>query len=238
VLIFFLKYSILFLRKTTTINVSCCGRFSTVIEKLFNKFQKIGMWLFMISDARVRYTKMVIKNSFIKLLKKQPVNKITVKDVCELAEINRATFYKHYTDCFDLLKQIEDEMIAELGQLVEGVSHKNHTDMFRKMFSKIKEGGELYITIASEYGDSTFPNRILNLCYEQMYPSLENQFPNMTKTKQEWLYYFSASGCSGVLNHWINTGMKEDASELSKFIGDLLYRISGGGNQTAARSVT
>jgi len=192
----------------------------------------------MISDARVRYTKMVIKNSFIKLLKKQPVNKITVKDVCELAEINRATFYKHYTDCFDLLRQIEDELIAELEQLVQELPHKNHTEMFRKMFSKIKDDGELYITIASEYGDSTFPNRILNLCYEQMYPSFENQFPDMPNTKREWLYYFSASGCSGVLNHWISTGMKEDASELSKFIGDLLNRISGGFIQTAAKRVT
>jgi len=180
----------------------------------------------MISDARVRYTKMVIKNSFIKLLKKQPINKITVKDVCELAEINRATFYKHYTDCFDLLTQIEDELIVELGQLIQELPHKNHTDMFKEMFSKIKEDGELYIAITSEYGDSTFPNRILKLCYEQMYPSFESQFPNMTKTKQEWFYYFSASGCSGILNHWISTGMNEDTSEISEFIDELLNKLS------------
>jgi len=61
-----------------------------------------------------------------------------------------------------------------------------------------------------------------------MYPSLGSQFPNMTKPKQEWLYYFSASGCSGVLNHWISTGMKEDTSELSEFIGNLLNKISIG----------
>lgn len=168
---------------------------------------------------------MVIKNSFIKLLKKRPVNKITVKDVCALAEINRATFYKHYTDCFDLLRQIEDELILELGQLIQAVPHRDLADMFKKIFEKIKENGELYITITSEYGDITFPNRILNLCYEQMYPLFENQFPNMTKTNKEWLYYFSASGSSGVLNHWINTGMKEDASELSKFISDLLNKV-------------
>ncbi|MGL6198168.1 MAG: TetR/AcrR family transcriptional regulator [Lachnospiraceae bacterium] len=179
----------------------------------------------MISDARVRYTKMVIKNSFIMLLKKQPVNKITVKSICELAQINRATFYKHYTDCFDLLKQIEDELISELEQLIQETPCKSHTDMFNKMFEKIKDDGELYITITSDFGDSTFPNRILNLCYEQMYPSFNSQFPNMTKTKKEWLYYFSATGCSGVLTHWINEGMKEDTAELSKFINDLLNVI-------------
>jgi len=164
---------------------------------------------------------MVIKNSFMELLKDHPVNKITVKDVCEMAEINRATFYKHYTDCFDLLKRIEDEQIAELQQLIQESQHKNIADIFRKMFDKIKEDGDRYITLVSDNGDSTFPTRILNICYEQT-----NPFLNLSETKREWLYYFSACGCSGVLGRWINTGMKEDVSELSKFIGDLLTKIN------------
>lgn len=180
----------------------------------------------MIPDARVRYTKMVIKNSFMKLLKGQPLNKITVKEVCEMAEINRATFYKHYMNCFDLLEQIEDEMIAELKQLIQESQLKSSTDTFNKIFSKIKEDGEWYITLVSDYGDRTFPNRILNLCYEQMNPSIESLFPNMPKPEREWLYFFSASGCSGILSHWINTGMQEDAAELSKFIADLIEKIS------------
>jgi AcrR family transcriptional regulator len=190
----------------------------------------------MISDARVRYTRMVIKNSFIQMLQKQPVNKITVKDVCELAEINRATFYKHYMDCFDLLKKIEDEMIAELQRFIQESQHKNSTDMFKKIFNKIKEDSDLYIIIASENGDTTFPNQILNLCYKQMNASFESLFPDITKTKQEWLYFFSASGCSGILNHWINTGMKEDVTELSEFMGDLLNKISDGFRQSTHRT--
>ena len=42
----------------------------------------------MASDARVRYTQMVIKNSFIKLLEQKALNKVTVKEICELSEIN------------------------------------------------------------------------------------------------------------------------------------------------------
>ena len=41
-------------------------------------------------DARKRYTQMVLKQSFLKLLKEKPVNKITVKEVCALAQLNRA----------------------------------------------------------------------------------------------------------------------------------------------------
>ena len=55
------------------------------------------------TDARIRYTQRILKESFLTLLKQKPVNKITVKEVCEIAELNRATFYAHYSDCFALL---------------------------------------------------------------------------------------------------------------------------------------
>ena len=66
------------------------------------------------TDARVRYTKMVIKNSFVKLLQSKPLSKITVKEICDLSEINRATFYKYYCDPYDLLEKIEFEFLDEL----------------------------------------------------------------------------------------------------------------------------
>ena len=50
------------------------------------------------TDARVRYTVHMIQNIFLELLKEKPVAKITVKEICERAEINRSTFYKHYQD--------------------------------------------------------------------------------------------------------------------------------------------
>ena len=62
----------------------------------------------MATDARVKYTKMIIEKSFVELLKVKQLNKITVKELCDLSEINRSTFYKYYDDIFDLF----DKMIA------------------------------------------------------------------------------------------------------------------------------
>jgi len=175
------------------------------------------------TDARIRYTKMVIKDSFVKLLKNEPINKITVKEVCAIAEINRATFYKHYYDCFDLLKQIEDEMIEELLRFVKETRHKNITDVFNKILSTMKENDDLYMTLFSENGDSTFPTRIFNLCYEQIDPPIE--VPSISKSQQEWLYYYMAYGCSGIINHWVNNGMKEDITEISKYVSELSNKL-------------
>ena len=71
-------------------------------------------------DARKRYTQMVLKQSFLKLLKEKPVNRITVKEVCALAQLNRATFYAHYSDCFALMLSLihiyaEQELFRRLS---------------------------------------------------------------------------------------------------------------------------
>ena len=68
------------------------------------------------SDARVRYTQHALKQALLTLLKEKSVNKITVKEVCELAELNRATFYSHYSDCFALLEAIENELLEAFAQ--------------------------------------------------------------------------------------------------------------------------
>ena len=76
------------------------------------------------SDARVRYTQHALKRALLTLLKEKSVNKITVKEVCELAELNRATFYSHYSDCFALLEAIENELLEAFAQsltLIEAI---------------------------------------------------------------------------------------------------------------------
>ena len=70
------------------------------------------------TDARVRYTRKVIQDAFLNILKEKPVSKITVKEVCDMTEINRGTFYKHYQDCYDLLDKIEEEGLRDRKSVV------------------------------------------------------------------------------------------------------------------------
>ena len=63
------------------------------------------------TDARIRYTQSVLKQALLSFLKEKPINKITVKEVCERAGLNRATFYARYSDCFALLEGIEEDQL-------------------------------------------------------------------------------------------------------------------------------
>ena len=73
------------------------------------------------TDARVRYTCKVIQDAFLDVLKEKPISRITVKEVCDKAEINRGTFYKHYQDCYDLLDKIEEEGLREFEKMLASI---------------------------------------------------------------------------------------------------------------------
>jgi AcrR family transcriptional regulator len=80
-------------------------------------------------DRRTQYTQSVIKEAFIQLLQKMPVEKISVTEICKIAEINRGTFYIHYQDPYDVLKQIESEygnkIVNSIRQLWEDGRYHN-----------------------------------------------------------------------------------------------------------------
>lgn len=175
------------------------------------------------SDARVRYTKMVIKNSFVKLLAKKPLAKVTVKEICELSEINRATFYKYYCDPYDLLEKLENEFLEELEDNVSQSIHNGFQETFTYILISIKAEGELYKTLFSENGDPHFPSHIFASCYKR-YASMEDdkRFQQLKPSEQRFFFYFVAQGCSGILSQWLENGMAEPVSEVADFADKLV----------------
>ncbi len=67
-----------------------------------------------IMDLRIERTKRSIINAFLELRSKKPIEKITIKELSELAYINKATFYSHYRDIYDLSEQLENETIDRI----------------------------------------------------------------------------------------------------------------------------
>ncbi|MBR2108858.1 MAG: TetR/AcrR family transcriptional regulator [Ruminococcus sp.] len=65
-------------------------------------------------DLRVKKTKKNIREAFYQLRKKKPIEKISVKELSEMAIINKATFYLHYKDVYDLSEKLENELISTI----------------------------------------------------------------------------------------------------------------------------
>lgn len=69
-------------------------------------------------DLRIERTRKSIINAFVELRAKKPIEKITIKELAECAYINKATFYSHYHDIYDLTDKLEDEIINSIVESI------------------------------------------------------------------------------------------------------------------------
>lgn len=82
-------------------------------------------------DLRVKRTKANIINAFLQLCAKKPPERITVKELADLAEINKATFYLHYKDIYDLLETLENDLFE---RVFDSIAHPNSVLSEPKLF--------------------------------------------------------------------------------------------------------
>lgn len=167
------------------------------------------------TDARVRYTKMRIKEAFFACLAEKPVSKITVKELCDMAEINRATFYKHYMDPFDLLEQIEVESLEQLKADIE-TSRSSKEGVLLTILRNVNDTSTPYALLASPNGDPGFAARLSELFYREFQPRFAQGLPGRTEEEQNAAYLFVAGGCGHLLSRWVKSGMRTPAEDVAE----------------------
>ncbi|MBQ1891706.1 MAG: TetR/AcrR family transcriptional regulator, partial [Firmicutes bacterium] len=72
-------------------------------------------------DRRVIKTKRAIKKAFFALLVEKDLNDISVTDISRIAEINRKTFYNYYTGVFQLVDELENEILSKLDATLKEI---------------------------------------------------------------------------------------------------------------------
>ncbi len=172
-------------------------------------------------DARVRYTKMVIRENFLSLLEEEPINKVTVKAICDGAQINRATFYRHYLDAFDLLDQLEEELLSGLREAMAHLLEQGSENTLEQILTMMKENASLYGTLV-KHGDPGLPHKVFKACYGATSEYIADRYPALSEERRAWLYSYVAQGASGVLECWIAEGMHDDPKEVAAFIERLI----------------
>ena len=72
-----------------------------------------------IMDRRIEKTKNSLINAFLELRAKKEIEKISVKELCAKADVNKSTFYTHYKDIYDLSEQLEQQAAADVLKNIE-----------------------------------------------------------------------------------------------------------------------
>lgn len=176
----------------------------------------------MSTDARVRYTKKVIREVFLSLLREKSVKQITVTELCQLADINRATFYKHYRDVFDLLEQIEAGALEHLRGITRKIHGEDAMGQFVQLLVRAREHHEEFAIIASEHGDPNFSRQTSACLYEAARDTVFRHLPAGTEEEKAMICEFLEGGGSGVLDSWLRGGMRQEPEEVAR----LIFRLS------------
>ncbi len=119
------------------------------------------------TDPRVKRTHRLLQEALVELAGERGFDAITVGDIAKRAEVNRATFYRHYQDKYDLLDQIFKETINQFasdlgppGQVARSIDPHNPPERWVRLFEHFAGHERLYRSLLGRKGSSWFAARI------------------------------------------------------------------------------
>lgn len=175
-------------------------------------------------DARVRYTKKVIQESFCELLQDKPFHKITLKEVCDRALINRTTFYRHYSDIYAWKEQVENECLDRVEEMLEEADKTNVRALMLRQLEGMKANADLYALISSPNFESNVLEisvaMVLESAVKRTKASVDSAGP-----KDYWDCYFLVHGILGVIDCWLKNGMRESPEEIADYYYEQFKRL-------------
>lgn len=137
-----------------------------------------------------------------------------------MAGINRGTFYTHYTDIYDLLRKMEEEMLEDFQKALEPLlsSAKGELTPVKvttEIFQCLKDNADICTVTLGDFGDKAFALRLINLGREKCVESYPKYFSGATPKEIEYFYAFVSAGCIGLLQKWLAEGMSTSAGEMA-----------------------
>lgn len=168
-------------------------------------------------NRRVRMTKSMMKEALLELLEKKPLDKITVKDICESADVNRSTFYSYYESIEQLLLEIEDDVLNQLPMnpdSSEDYSNEHFLSALEEFFDYVRDNERLFRILIVQRDSSSFNHRLVNTIMEK--------YRSVLKIKDEliarYTYVYCVSGVIGMLKEWINGNFPISTREFAQIV--------------------
>lgn len=183
------------------------------------------------SDHRTRVTRMLIRRAFTDLLRQKPIQSISIKELCAVAGINRGTFYSHYSDIYDLLHKMEEEMTGDflraLEPLLTGDGELSPVAITAGIFQCLKDNADICTVTLGDYGDKEFAWRLINIGREKCVAAYSKYFSTASPKQIDYYYAFVSAGCIGLLQKWLAEGMVSSAREMAELAESFMVRGMG-----------
>lgn len=171
-------------------------------------------------DRRKRYTRHALKEALVALLKEKSISSITVKELCEMADINRSTFYGHYTDPYDLLEKISEEVVDDMYKTLNQYNFNEEEEalqMTEKILEYAAEKSDLCQVLLSGSADTTFKRQVMELT-QRIIMKDYMKIMNVQEEISSYLPLLVLSGSIDAIENWLVHGQQESPKEMALLI--------------------
>lgn len=169
-------------------------------------------------DARIINSKKFLKEALLSLLSEMKLSEIKVVTLCTRAEINRATFYSHYKNVYQLFDEILDSFMDQMCSFVvkinENISREQKVKEFKKLIQYIDKNSSLFIMIFDNSSNFEFTSHQYQVLQQKIHQRIKSN--NSMLSKYITNYYIYAGGA--ILYTWLKNGKKESYDEIGKIL--------------------
>ena len=175
-------------------------------------------------NRRVKLTKQLLKDSLCELLEQADIHEISVRTLCENADINRSTFYKYYDSIYDLLKEMENDFLKEIEKSLS-VDNTETTDRLAHILCYIQSNSKMCKLLLSSNIDSDFPKRLMQL------PSIIQNMNDIISVTDDslgisYLHDFILYGGYQMIKRWVNEDCRIPSEEMVSIIDKVFRKLS------------
>lgn len=160
-------------------------------------------------DRRVARTVRQIKNVFSKLLLKEDFNKITVKMICDAADIERKTFYLHFKDKHDLLSQVMEDHLELFRENVKKIPNAKPVDFYRAALEVFDRHHETFKKVYNGQESALIWKKV----QEYMLHRLQIKYGTDIDPA---IQYFIVAGIGGVFEAYVNGKLEGSKDQIAQ----------------------
>ena len=169
------------------------------------------------SPQRRTLTRRLIREAMLELLKTKSIQRISVRELCDAAGINRTTFYNHYDGIYDVLAEIEERFLEQLSTADASLGHGDGLERhIESLCLKLEQNADTALLLLANNVDPDFSSKLMKLQgRSQIWQKAGNAYSNK---ESELLTRFVTGGAYAMICSWLESGCRQSPKQVASLL--------------------
>ncbi len=179
------------------------------------------------NDLRIKFSRKVIKDALIELLKTNELRDITVKEVCELAQVNRGTFYNHFENIEQAYEALQNDFYQNIVERLETKDiFSVDGSFFVELMEFVVQNKIIVKTIIKEFTTSKLLKNLITYTALRFENEFSKNYPTIPTEKVRDISLYIIHGTLGMIVNMIVEDRLEQLTNISDLIINLNHSIT------------